>query len=90
MEKTVRIKIDDLEVIVPKGVSLLSILIEHGIFELKKNAVSGEYRFGICGMGTCFECEVVINTKGIRRACLIAVDTEMEVKTGGTYENPSS
>lgn len=86
MEETVRLKIDDLELIVPKGVSLLSILIEHGIFQLKKNAVTGDYRFGICGMGTCFECEVVINTQGIRRACLIAVDADMEVKTGGIYE----
>lgn len=86
MADTVRVKIDEIEVNAPKGVSLLSILIDQGIFQLKKNAVSGEYRFGICGMGTCFECEVVIKNKGIRRACMITVDSDIEVKTGGIYE----
>lgn len=76
------ININNQQYIASSGQSLLSIMIENGILGLKKNAVSGDTRFGICGMGTCFECEVLIEDLGIRRSCLINVDTDLNVQTG--------
>lgn len=80
------VSIDGQKYEVPYGKSLLSLLIENNIFQLKKNLVTNELRFGICGMGTCFECEVHIEKLGIRRACLISIDSDLEVKTGATSE----
>lgn len=70
----------------PKGKSLLSLLIENNFFQLKRNLVTNQPRFGMCGMGTCFECEVHIEKLGTRRACLINIDSNLEVQTGVPYE----
>lgn len=68
------------------GQSLLSVFIGNDIFALKQNAVSGQNRFGICGMGACFECEVIIENQGTRRACLVNVDGNMSIRTGDYRE----
>lgn len=68
------------------GSSLFSLLINNHIFNLKKNMVTNQNRFGICGMGTCFECEVFINDLGIQRACLVNIESDLEITSGGTGE----
>jgi predicted molibdopterin-dependent oxidoreductase YjgC len=85
-QEQITITINGQSYVAYKGQSLLSVLIENGIFSLKQNAVSGQNRFGICGMGTCFECEVQVMDQGIRRACLANLDAEMNVKTGDYRE----
>lgn len=80
--KICRVAIDGKQYNVIEGQSLLSVLIEHGIFALKRNAVSGRGRFGTCGMGVCFECEILIHNVGVRRACLVTLDTDVSVQTG--------
>ncbi len=64
--------------------SLMAVLVNNGIFNLKTNGVSGQKRFGICGMGTCFECEVTLKNVGVRRACLLKTEPGMVVETGMT------
>jgi hypothetical protein len=54
----------------------------NNVVKLKKNAVLGDLRSGVCGMGVCFECEVFIEGLGIRRSCLINVETDLVVKVG--------
>ncbi len=80
--KTCSVAIDGKQYNVLKGRSLLSVLIENGILALKNNAVSGRDRFGTCGMGVCFECEIFIHKVGVRRACLVILDTDVIVQTG--------
>lgn len=85
-ENPFKISIDGKDFYAPNGKSLFSLLIENEIFELKKNAVSNQSRFGICGMGTCFECEIYIKNLGIRRACMVAIDADLEIQTGVNHE----
>ena len=72
-----------------KGQSLLSLLVEHDIFICKRNLVTGEGRFGICGMGTCFECEVRVEGHGIRRACMMSIEADLVIATGDLHETAS-
>jgi hypothetical protein len=37
-------------------------------------------------MGTCFECEIYIKNLGIRRACMVAIDADLEIQTGVNHE----
>ena len=67
---------------VSQGESLISVFINHGIFQTKINPVSGQARFGTCGMGPCYECEVRVERLGIRRACMISVNSNLIVDTG--------
>ena len=36
-------------------------------------------RCGFCGMGLCYECLVTINGRKNQRACMVAVEPNMEV-----------
>ncbi len=86
IEKVFTVLVNGKRIEAPRGKSLLSLLIENQIFELKKNMVSEKYRFGICGMGICFECEVYVENLGTRRACLININSDLEIKTGLIHE----
>jgi len=81
-DKSYTVTINNQIFVVSPGQSLFSVMLENGILKLKKNAVLGDMRFGACGMGTCFECEVFIEDRGVRRSCLINVDTNLRVKVG--------
>lgn len=85
-ENIFKVSIDKKDFYAPNGKSLFSLLIENGVFKLKKNAVSNQSRFGLCGMGACFECEIYIKNLGIRRACLVNIDTDLEIETGEAFE----
>jgi sarcosine oxidase subunit alpha len=65
-----------------EGVTVLAALFDHGASACR-TAVSGENRFGICGMGVCFECRVTIDGLGHQRACMVTCQDGMEILTGG-------
>lgn len=63
------------------GESVAAALINGGVWAFRRS-VRGEDRGPVCGMGICHECRVTIDGTPHRRACLIPVRAEMEVRTG--------
>ena len=80
---TVTVNGDELQAV--HGQSLLALFVENEIFALKSNQVTGEQRFGFCGMGICFDCEVLIDDKQLRRACMINIEKNLKVTTGDNH-----
>lgn len=78
---TVTIVVDGVPRRVPADVSLAVALIEHGVTAFRRGA-DGSARMALCGMGTCFECRVVVNGVTSVRACLEPVREAMLVETG--------
>jgi D-hydroxyproline dehydrogenase subunit gamma len=64
---------------IEEGASLLVVLLNKGQ-HTQRLSVSGANRCGICGMGICFECRVVVDGK-IVRACQTGCHEVMEVWT---------
>jgi D-hydroxyproline dehydrogenase subunit gamma len=62
------------------GESVAAALINAGVWAFRRS-VQGEDRGPVCGMGICHECRVTIDGVPHRRACLIPVSPEMEVRT---------
>jgi D-hydroxyproline dehydrogenase subunit gamma len=48
-----------------------------------RTSVSGQPRSPLCGMGTCFECRVVINREPQRRSCQVLCENGMEIEADG-------
>ena len=63
--------------LVEEGASLLVVLLNHG-WSAQRISVSGSHRAGLCGMGICFECRVIVDGKVVR-ACQTACHDGMEV-----------
>ena len=66
------------------GETLASILLANGISVFYKTK-SGKARGPYCNMGTCFECQVYIDTKNSRgwyRACMTVAENGMHITTG--------
>jgi aerobic-type carbon monoxide dehydrogenase small subunit (CoxS/CutS family) len=62
---------------VPEGVTLLAALYMAGQLTTRRS-LSGEARAPLCGMGTCYECRVLVNG-AVRRSCLTLAQPDMEV-----------
>lgn len=45
-----------------------------------RTSVSGEPRSGLCGMGICYECRVLIDGKPHCRSCQILCEPGMDVR----------
>jgi sarcosine oxidase subunit alpha len=65
------------------GTSVAVALLEAGVTSFRAS-VTGEPRAPVCGMGSCFECRVVIDGIAHRRACLVIVRPGMTVTTTGS------
>lgn len=63
-----------------EGETVAAALIAAGIRVLRTTA-EGESRGVFCGMGTCYDCLVVIDGRPSRRACMEPVRDGMEVHT---------
>jgi hypothetical protein len=63
------------------GVTVAAALIKAGIWQFRRNPVSGEHRGAFCGMGICFECEVDVVGAGRRRACMVRATDQMAITT---------
>lgn len=62
---------------VQSGTTLLAALHAAGRFSTRQS-LSGEARAPLCGMGSCYECRVLVGG-AVRRSCLTLVQPGMEV-----------
>jgi len=62
-----------------KGTSVAAALLANGEINFRDAVVSGTPRGPFCMMGACFECQVVIDGKPGRQACMTQVTQDMEV-----------
>ena len=67
----------------PAGQSLGAALLEAGRRSLR-DGPAGAPRGLYCGIGVCQECRVVVDGRGVVRACVTPVRGGMQVTTGYT------
>lgn len=77
---SITIMIDGVPRRVPDDVSLAVALMQHGVTAFRRSSDGGA-RMPLCGMGTCFECRVVVNGVTSVRACLEPVREGLVVET---------
>lgn len=77
---TATFRVDGRDVTAPEGMTLTAALLMAGIRVLSENPVSGRARGAFCGMGACFECELMVDGR-IARACLTPVRNGLMVET---------
>lgn len=80
MTHDVTIHLDGVPRRVPAGCTLAAALctLDHLAF---RHDLGGGPRAPLCGMGTCFECRVVVDGVAGTRSCLIEVREGMRVET---------
>lgn len=64
------------------GDTVAAVLMEAGQVACRTSAVSCEPRGPYCLMGVCFECLVAIDGIANRQACLVPIESGMQVETG--------
>lgn len=77
---TATVRLNGTTVSVPEGMTLAAVLVQAGLVATSANPVSGQPRGPFCGMGACFECEVLVNGF-LERACLTPSADGMVVET---------
>lgn len=78
--RKVKIKVDGIEIDAYRGETVLAALVASGYKKLKRSQVTGEYRGPLCGMGVCYECQVMINGIPNLRSCMIEVEDNMDIR----------
>ena len=73
------LRVDGQPVAAVAGESLAVALLRAGHFRFRESC-SGQARAPVCGMGTCYECQVRVNGTWVR-ACLEPVRAGLEVRT---------
>jgi sarcosine oxidase subunit alpha len=81
MPDAVRLKIDGVEVRVPRGSTVAAAVLLSGRPEFRRS-VCGQMRGPLCGMGICFECRVVVDGEPHVRSCQLLCRDGMEVTLG--------
>ena len=81
MTERLSIEVDGTPVIVARGVSVASALLDAGVTAFRISP-QGTGRAPLCGMGVCYECRVTIDGVTHQRACMVVVDAGMRVDTG--------
>ncbi len=81
MPETCTIRVDGEAVEAHPGESLAVALLRAGVGRFRTSC-SGQGRAPLCGMGTCYECQVRIDGRWAR-ACLEPVRAGLEVRTRG-------
>jgi D-hydroxyproline dehydrogenase subunit gamma len=80
---TVSVRVDDRQFRVPDGMTLTAVLLQAGVRAVGVNPVSGAPRGPFCGMGICFECEVLVDGHVVR-ACLTPATDGMVIEAATT------
>ncbi|GAA2900481.1 hypothetical protein GCM10010517_66110 [Streptosporangium fragile] len=78
----VEILVDGVPISARPGMSLAAAMIAAGRWHFRRHPVTGAARGPLCGMGVCFECEVRVDGRDARRACMVAVTGPVIVETG--------
>jgi aerobic-type carbon monoxide dehydrogenase small subunit (CoxS/CutS family) len=81
MPDAVRLKIDGVEVRVPRGSTVAAAVLLSGRPGFRRS-LSGEMRGPLCLMGICFECRVVVDGEPHVRSCQLLCRDGMEVTLG--------
>jgi len=79
--RKVKIKVNGKIIDAYRGETILAALVASGFKKLRKSHVIGEFRGPLCGMGVCYECQVMINGVPNLRSCMIEVEDKMEIRT---------
>jgi predicted molibdopterin-dependent oxidoreductase YjgC len=82
VESGLEIVVDGRRYRVEPGTTVAAALFNLNVLSLRE-AVSGELRGPVCGIGVCFECRVTIDSRPHQRACLIPVVDGMHIRTAG-------
>jgi aerobic-type carbon monoxide dehydrogenase small subunit (CoxS/CutS family) len=80
MSAQVVFRVDGQDTNATDGMMLSAALLLHGFRAVRRNPVVGDLRGAFCGMGACFECEVVVDGRTVR-ACLTLVRAGLDVRT---------
>ena len=75
----VRFRVDGRELEACEGDSVASALLANGIRALR-DGPDGAPRGLFCGIGICFDCLVTVDGRPGRRACMVRVQEQMDVK----------
>jgi predicted molibdopterin-dependent oxidoreductase YjgC len=78
--RKVKIRVNGHEIDAFMGETVLAALVAAGYKRLKKSHVKGEFRGPLCGMGVCYECQVMIDGIPNRRSCMVEVKENMEIR----------
>lgn len=81
MTANVTITVDGVPHTVGADVTVAAALFNVGVTAFRRD-LSGHARAPLCGMGTCFECRVMVDGVQNVRACLEPVRDGMFVETG--------
>ncbi|HEU5335342.1 MAG TPA: (2Fe-2S)-binding protein [Terriglobales bacterium] len=81
MPDAVRLKINGVEVRVPRGCTVAAAVLLSGRSAFRRS-ISGEARGPLCGMGICFECRVRVDGQAHVRSCQLLCRDGMEVTLG--------
>jgi predicted molibdopterin-dependent oxidoreductase YjgC len=73
--------VDGKSVVAYEGETVAASLLATGIRVLRTTFGKGEPRGVFCGMGTCYDCLMVIDGEPSLRACMVPVHDGMEVLT---------
>jgi D-hydroxyproline dehydrogenase subunit gamma len=77
---TVKISIDGTLMHVPRGDTVAAALLQAGVLQFRRSAVSGQPRGPYCMMGVCHECLVTIDDMPNQQACMRTVEPDMRVE----------
>lgn len=80
MADMVTLKINGVAVSVPSGSMVAAAVLQAG-FPSFRRSVNGEARGPLCGMGSCFECRVMIDGVAHSRSCQTICEEGMDVRT---------
>ena len=81
MADTVTVNVNGRAIAVPAGATVAVAILLAG--EACRTSVSGQPRAPFCGMGTCFECRVEIDSVKQIRSCQIVCQPKMEIRCRG-------
>lgn len=62
-----------------EGETVFGALYAAGFNVMGQRSYDQQERCGFCGMGLCYECLVTIDGRKNQRACMVAVEPDMEV-----------
>lgn len=80
MSGAITITIDGRTHEVRPGTMVVVALLDAGTSAFR-TSVRGAPRGPVCGMGVCFECRVTIDGQPHQRACLVACEPGMDIRT---------
>lgn len=63
-----------------EGQSIAAALISHGVTSLRSTRFNEEPRMIFCGIGSCYDCVVIVNSIANQRACITLVTEGMSVE----------